>query len=694
MLDKRTGRHTQLTSLPQRLRLTGVVVLGILPLLVLAAANLGRQVREGEASVTEDRIALARAAALTVSGFVDTSFATLQTLASTPTLANPTPRPELTSLLGRARQAASPLEAIGLFRPDGWNVAIDGLDQPPFTVNVLDRQYVQRARFTDTRVVSPATIPRTTGVLTVDLVIPVDFASGGRGVVSGSLSLTRLGEQLRALPGSDLVQIVLVDDAGQVILHPNPEVVRSVTSLRGRPDVEAALAGQTGSVQIAADGVDYLIAFAPVPGYSWGVLVSQPADAAFGLVRRDMLLALGVLAIILILVGAMGWFFGSRLTSAYQQLVGAKVRAEEAQERAEVARQHMAFLAEASHVLGSSLNDESTLERVAGLAVPILGDQCVIDAGEGPTVANAEGGLVVPLFAGGQAIGTLTCIRRDGRTYTQDEIDLAGGLAQRVALAVENARLYQAAQQAIRDRDEFLSVAAHELKTPITSMRGYAQLAGRRIGTSERLAPQDVRKALDVIEVQSGKLGRLVEQLLDLSRLEAGKLTLTLEEVDIVSVLKMLVERSQFMSDSHAIVFRGPEHAVVTVDVLRLEQVVTNLLDNAVKFSPHGGEVAVELTTADSGQLRLSVRDYGIGIPSDKLGHVFERFYQAHEERLRAGFAGMGLGLHVSQQIVELHGGTIGVEAPPGGGTLFVVTLPITHHAGTEKLTNGKVVPE
>lgn len=588
MLDKRTERLPQRTSISERLRLTGIVIFVIIPLLALAAANLARQVREGEASVTDDRIALARAAALTASGFVDTSFATLETLASTPTLADPTPRPALTNLLHRARQAVTPLETIGLYRPDGWNVAIDGLDQPPFTVNVLDRQYVQHARSSDARVVSPATIPRTTGVLTVDLVVPVDFATGGRGVVSGSLSLTRLGEQLRALPGSDQVQIVLVDDAGQVILHPNPDVVQSVTSLRGRPDVDAVLAGQTGSVQVGADGVDYLVAFAPVPGYSWGVLVSQPAGTAFGLVRRDMLLALGVLGIILILVGTMGWFLGSRLSSAYQQLVGEKVRAEAAQERAE--------------------------------------------------------------------------------------------------------HLYKAAQRAIRDRDEFLSVAAHELKTPITSMRGYAQLASRRISTADRVAPHEVSKALNVIEVQSEKLGRLVEQLLDLSRLEAGKLTLTLETVDIVPVLKMLVERSQFMSDNHLIVFYGPQHAVAEIDVLRLEQVVTNLLDNAVKFSPHGGEVVVELEAPENGRLRLSVRDHGIGIPSEKRGHVFERFYQAHEERLRAGFAGMGLGLHVSQQIVELHGGTIGIEAPPGGGTRVVVTLPILHDAQDEKLTSGEVV--
>src|SRR6266511_5520375 len=150
----------------QRLRLLAMIAVGVLPLVLLAAANLGRQVQEGERRVGEDRIALARAAALTVSGFVDTSFATLQTLAVTPTLVDATVRLELDTVLRRARQTNSPLEMIGLFRPDGWNVALDGREQPPFTLNVLDREYVQRARSTGMRVVSPATIPRTTRVLT------------------------------------------------------------------------------------------------------------------------------------------------------------------------------------------------------------------------------------------------------------------------------------------------------------------------------------------------------------------------------------------------------------------------------------------------------------------------------------------------------------------------------------------------
>ncbi len=663
----------------QRLRLLAMIAVGVLPLVLLAAANLGRQVQEGERRVSDERIALARAAALTVSGFVDTSFATLQTL----------------------------------FRADGWNVALAGSDQPPFTVNVLDREYVQRARSTGMRVVSPATIPRTTGVLTVDLVIPIDFATGGRGEVLGSLALTKLGQQLRALPGSDSsVQIVLVDADGQVILHPDPRVVQAVTSLRTRPEVNAALRGDTGSVRgLAADGTEVLTAFAPVPDYSWGVLVVQPTESAFALVRRDLALALGVLVLTLGLVGAVGWLLGSRLSEAYAQLVGARIRAEDAQRR-------VAFLAEASRILASPLDDRTMVQRVALLARPTLGDGCAIEvleddeASDTTTVEFTSGGtaesigdlqrtlaahaiaarrptlhvdpagpgsaaaLAVPLLAGGTCLGAIICWRSYGRRYGEADIALAEALAERVALAVANMRHYLAAQAAVRARDDFLSVAAHELKTPVTSLRGYAQLAQKRVELGEAAVHRDISKALQVIELQSDKLTRLIGQLLDVSRLETRRLTITRELVDLVPVIGGLIDRTRMTAEHHSFQFDAPQSLVARVDPLRIEQVITNLLDNAVKFSPQGGQVRVELMSPDDGTIRVLVQDQGIGIPPEKRGHIFERFYQAHEERLRSGFAGMGLGLYVSRDIVEQHGGTIEVEAAPAGGTRFIVTLP------------------
>jgi signal transduction histidine kinase len=185
-----------------------------------------------------------------------------------------------------------------------------------------------------------------------------------------------------------------------------------------------------------------------------------------------------------------------------------------------------------------------------------------------------------------------------------------------------------------------------------------------------------VRKPLQVIELQSGKLTRLVGQLLDVSRLEAGRLTLTRERVDLVPVIEALVERTRMISDQHTVILHAPATAIGDVDLLRIEQVLTNLLDNAIKYSPQGGEVRVQLSTPGLGQLRIAIQDQGVGIPFERREHIFERFYQAHGELLPA-MAGMGLGLYISRQIVELHEGTIEAEFPAEGGVRFVIQLPV-----------------
>jgi signal transduction histidine kinase len=186
----------------------------------------------------------------------------------------------------------------------------------------------------------------------------------------------------------------------------------------------------------------------------------------------------------------------------------------------------------------------------------------------------------------------------------------------------------------------------------------------------------DIRKPLEVIELQSGKLNRLIGQLLDVSRLEAGRLTLTRERVDLIPVLHALAERTRMLSDRHTIILDVPASAEANVDVMRIEQVVTNLLDNAIKYSQPGGEVRLSLCRPDTQMLRIAVQDQGVGIPPERREHIFERFYQAHAGLLPA-MAGMGLGLYISRQIVELHAGTLEAEFPAEGGVRFVVSLPV-----------------
>jgi PAS domain S-box-containing protein len=290
--------------------------------------------------------------------------------------------------------------------------------------------------------------------------------------------------------------------------------------------------------------------------------------------------------------------------------------------------------------------------------------------------------LGAPLLVEGQIIGVLHVGTLEPRHFTEDDTRVLQLVADRVALALEHERLYEAerraradAEAAVRLRDEFLSVAAHELKNPVASLRYFAEVMLQQLGTRGALDPDHVRRALEVFEHQSDKLTTLVEQLLDLSRLEAGKLQLNRKVVDVAGLVEGLVATSRARATERMLIVRIPGSPVLAaVDSLRFEQVLTNLVDNALTHSPRDTPVEIELSLPSPGSVRLTVRDRGPGIPPEHRQRIFERFYQA-----RAGQAaglGLGLGLYVSRQIVALHGGQIEASFPIEGGTEFVVSLP------------------
>jgi signal transduction histidine kinase len=223
-------------------------------------------------------------------------------------------------------------------------------------------------------------------------------------------------------------------------------------------------------------------------------------------------------------------------------------------------------------------------------------------------------------------------------------------------------------------RDEFLSVAAHELKTPLTSLRGFAQLLMRQLDRDEIPDPVRLRQALSAIDQQSAKLARLVNQLLDVSRIEAGRLALDRKVADVVGIVEDVVATARVNTFRHDFVVRAPSAALALVDPLRLEQVVRNLVDNAIKYSPDGGPIEIEVAKRREEGVRITVSDRGLGVPKASRARIFDRFHQAHPGH---AFGGMGLGLYISRQIVELHGGRIEAEFPPEGGTRMVVVVPI-----------------
>ena len=250
------------------------------------------------------------------------------------------------------------------------------------------------------------------------------------------------------------------------------------------------------------------------------------------------------------------------------------------------------------------------------------------------------------------------------------------------------AQLQVALEAELRLRDDFISIAAHELKTPLTSLTGHAQLAMRRLERVGHLEPEAVAETLRTIAGQGFRLSRLLAQLLDVSRLEAGRLAPELQPADLATLVEQVVAAARPRSDRHVITMTLPEHLEALVDAPRVEQVLVNLLDNAMKYSPGasltttpgmdgggGGGIEVTLSRTPDGMAELAVRDHGLGIALEKRGQLFERFYQAHGSGHTSGW---GLGLYISRQIVEMHGGEIRAEFPADGGTRFVVRLPLT----------------
>ena len=236
------------------------------------------------------------------------------------------------------------------------------------------------------------------------------------------------------------------------------------------------------------------------------------------------------------------------------------------------------------------------------------------------------------------------------------------------ALRAEQAARVEA-EAALAVRDEFLSIAAHELKTPITGVHGALQLLARQL-RSPGVDLARMARTLDLAERQSGRLGRLVSQLLETVRIDAGRMTITPVPADLAALVRDVTEQMSTVGE-HTFEVDAPDAVAANLDPLRVEQVVANLLENAMKFSPPDSTIEVTVWS-EPGSAAFSVRDRGPGIPAELREQVFDRFEQGE-----AGTnGGLGLGLYVARQVAIAHGGTIEVEDAPGGGARIVVRLP------------------
>jgi len=299
-----------------------------------------------------------------------------------------------------------------------------------------------------------------------------------------------------------------------------------------------------------------------------------------------------------------------------------------------------------------------------------------------PYLGSVTSLLIAPLRARGRVFGHVTLLRdAPGPAYTAEDRAFLDDLAARAAECIENARLFGLTQAAVAARDEFLSIASHELRTPLTALKLAAQNLKRVALATCGDAADQVRRSVDAAERQGTRLEKLISALLDVSRIQSGRLELSLEEVDLGTLVAETVAQfeEQIAESGSSVATRVDGPVRGRWDRLRLGQVVTNLLSNAVKYG-EGKPIEIRVQ-GDGERVRLAVRDHGIGLAEESQRRIFQRFVRTAQAR---NYGGLGLGLYIARRLAEAHGGTVHVASAPGEGSTFTVELPVRGPAPVE----------
>lgn len=309
-----------------------------------------------------------------------------------------------------------------------------------------------------------------------------------------------------------------------------------------------------------------------------------------------------------------------------------------------------------------------------------------------PTVALASGEdsphatAAVPLAVDGEILGSI-CLGRDrAQPFTESQLQLLLPFAAQAAAGVKQTDLYQARLEEQERRERFLSVVAHELKTPLTSIKGYAQMLRRALVAAEEAERADLATSLDVIARQTDRMSHLIDDVLDLKRASTGALSLTKTRVRLDKWLPGVLDHLREAYPGHAIAYHPPGRPLAAVaDAERLTQVVENIVSNAANYSPEGSTITVSLSADGASPARalITVQDEGRGIEEPEVERIFQPFYRSESS---AGYhrQGIGLGLYISRAIIREHGGDIEVHSRPEQGSTFEVSLPLEPPAESE----------
>jgi signal transduction histidine kinase len=533
----------------QRARILWVVVLAITPLAVLSGFSLWQQYLHERERIALERHRLAQAAAFAAAAYLDGQVATAAAVARHPLIAGARGEsPALDALLRRLAEAHPEWEGVGMIGADGMSIGGSLAGAP---IYLGDRPYFRKALESGKPVVSSALIGRRSGKTTVIIAVPLEPVASRRGVMLAALPTDRFGAGLMARIGASGLALTVIDGEGQAFIRPDPDDLTSLRRLAG-PEIDAVLAGNAGTLVKS----ETLIAYAPVSGFGWGVLLAEPAQSAFGDARRNALEGAAVLAVILAVVFALGWILAGRVALYFERA-----------------------------------------ERLAGE------------------------------------------LRR-----------------------------------ALETRDEFLASAAHDLRNPLSTIQAAGEMLERAAQRPASAGGEQLARMSEHILAASRRMARMLNGFLDVAHMQIGR-PLELERVraDLAALVREVIGEQQQVTARHRIVYVGPDSLPADVDAQRMQRAVENLVANAVKYSPDGGEVSVRLQSSGA-EVRLSVQDRGIGIPAADLERVFARFERG--ANVTGRFSGTGIGLAVARQIVEQHGGTIAVQSEVGQGSTFTLHFP------------------
>jgi signal transduction histidine kinase len=501
----------------QRAKVLWVIALAIFPLVALSGFTIWQQYLRDEALVSTERTYFAQATAFAAESFLDGQVMAARALAKHP-------RPE----------------QVATENPDWQGMRVVGPE-------ALTSPVVSPARLVDGK---PALL----------ITVPLD---NRQGAIVVPVPTERFAQALMSKISSPLVDLTVIDSERQAFIR-GDTAVKDLAKLEGA-HVDAVQGGKTG-VGVGAFGErSSLIAYAPVGAYGWGVLITEPTVSAFGPARHQVFERGAVLAVILAVIGALGWTLAGRLATAYQTALQARAEAE---------------------------------------------------------------------------------------------------------------RLASDLKRALHARDEFLAAASHDLRNPLSTIQSAAELLERSI--DEPQARDRLASCADHIQSAAKRMAQQLDAFLDVSRLEAGRpLELRKRLHDLMPLVRQVVTECQQTTQRHRLLLEGPALLQASVDAPRLQRVVSNVIGNAIKYSPDGGEVNIKVEAHDTDVI-ITVRDRGIGIPGSDQARVFERFQRG--TNVEGRFSGTGIGLAGAKQIVEQHGGAITLKSQVNKGSTFTVRFP----AGTE----------